>query len=87
MMNPDERARRYEDLTFEIMFHKYLYFEFNQPVVSDDLYLSLREEYLQLGADLGYETKWFHPCLHFAHGHPLAQKVAFSAKKFLGIEL
>jgi NAD-dependent DNA ligase len=86
MMNPDQVAERFEDLTFEILFHKYLYFEHEKPAVSDEIYHSLREEYRRLGNQLGYQLVSFSPCFHFSHGHPLAKRVCRAAKDYLGFE-
>lgn len=84
---PDQYAARFEELTFEIMFHKYLYFEFERPKISDKEYDSLKEEYQAIGRQLGYSLSFFSPCLGYSHGHPLSTKVAASAKKHLGISL
>lgn len=86
IMTPDQVEERFENLTFEILFHKYLYFEHEKPVVSNQFYQSLKEEYQKLGSQLGYKLTSFAPCFHFSHGHPLSKKVCRAAKDFLGYE-
>ena len=84
IQTPDQLEERFNTLTFEIMFHKYLYFEYERPQISDSLYDSLKEEYHRIGEQLGFQLTKFAPCHHYSHGHPLAPKVAASAKQFLG---
>lgn len=84
MMTPDQVAERFENLTFEILFHKYLYFEHEKPAIPNEVYKDLQEEYQRLGSQLGYQLTSFAPCFHFSHGHPLAKQVCRAAKDYLG---
>lgn len=84
-MNREQRARRYEELSFEIMFHKYLYFEYDNAQISNEIYDSLKEEYHRLGKELEYDHKWYYPCLKYSHNHPMSKEVAWSAKTYLGV--
>jgi NAD-dependent DNA ligase len=87
MRTPDQFAERFEDLTFEILFYKYMYFEYDHREVADSIYDSLKEEYHTIGRQLGYQLTSFSPCYGFSHGHPLATKVAKAVKEYLGFNL
>lgn len=76
-----------ENLTFEVLFHKYLYFQYDISMVSDEVYDDLRSR-LRLRLYLkDLDTPHHYPGYHFPEGHSMARNVAGTVKDYMGFNV
>lgn len=66
---------KFEQLTIDLFCHKYLYYELNQPIISDYDYDMLERKWAKLGQELGLLSEDdTMPCIGFDEKHPMAAK-------------
>ena len=76
-----------KDLMFELLIHKYLYYEMDRPVMTDYEYDQMESKWFRMLEDAGINTDNYPFAVRFPHGHPMAQQAATKAKSLLGIEV
>lgn len=78
-----DKAEQFKNLTIQLMCHKYLYYELNNPVILDWDYDMLNREWLKLGQEIGVLTEDdTMPCIGFDEKHPLAAEGKITAEKY-----
>lgn len=69
------RTTKFNNLTKELLTHKYHYYMKDDPIISDYEYDKLEREWISLGKELGINMDDYPNWIGFDENHPLAKEV------------
>lgn len=67
--------------TIELLYHKYLYYELQRPIIGDYAYDMIEHRWIQVGVELGFDMENYPNWVDFDRRHPLAKDALKFAKK------
>jgi hypothetical protein len=68
------KKKKFEQMTLELLKHKYRYYVLCAPTIGDDQYAFMEKEWHKLGLSLGLDMDNYQHWIDFDRKHPLAQK-------------
>lgn len=81
----EKMTQEMKDLMFELLVHKYLYYEMDRPILSDYEYDMMESKWFRMLEDAGINMDNYPFSVGFPHGHPMAQDAVRRAKSLIGI--
>lgn len=83
----NQMTQEMKDLMFELLVHKYLYYEMDRPIITDYEYDMLEHKWIKMLEDAGINMDDYPFWIGFPEEHPMAAEAAKVAKKRIGISV